>query len=105
MELITDTRLSRIQVLPGCVCGREPSQQIKINIRLARRGMWMVGISLGAIVVSVFILGLSVILSRGWWVFAIYATIFTFITKITIQRTSQGHTFRCALRYAALKVF
>jgi hypothetical protein len=51
------------------------------------------------------LVGVREVLSAAWWVFAIYGVIVISMVILTRQRLAESHSFRCSLRYAALKVF
>ena len=103
MKLAPD--VFRKQTVKSCICGRVPNERASINVQLAKRGMWMVGISFVALVSSALVLGPADVLSRAWWVFALYGILVISLAVTARRKTSEGHTLRCAVRYACLKVF
>lgn len=80
----------------ACICGKN-DKTLRTN-RLAKQRAWMLALSLPAVGVAIAILGPGEVLSRGLWIFLIYALVIGIFLTIILYQINKGHTLACAVR-------
>src|SRR6266567_7735039 len=113
MQLISDKRYLETQILPACVCGKS-NDIVKTNLAGVKRGVRTMVIVTVVVVSGVFWLSSLEPPTPLWWVgsiplfwlgFAVYALVAVLLGTTIVRRMLQKHSFRCATRYAAFRVF
>jgi len=85
-----------------CICDKEEGT-INVRPEIAKRNVWFMVLGLMALIVIIIIVGVRDV---RIWPLIIFEAIFSApFVVVTILKLSQGHTLKCASRYASLKTY
>ena len=87
-----------------CICGKS-SKRVTVNSRLMRRGIWLVSLSVAALLLLTAVYGTDAILPRVSVILWIYALLLAILAILTFSKLIKGHNIPCSLRAAVLTMF